>query len=156
MALQRIKYSFSIALIVCSLNAFAQGSVTKLYGAIIRGDTSKKELTIVFTGDEFSDGGAFIAKTLKKSRVKAAFFFTGRFYRNPSFKSTIRKLKKQGHYLGAHSNDHLLYADWTKRDSLLVTKQQFTLDLLQNYAAMEKHGISKRIGALFFTAVRMV
>jgi len=45
--------------------------------------------------------------------------------------------------MGAHSDQHLLYCDWTKRDSLLVTKQQFSNDLLQNYSVMEQFGISK-------------
>jgi peptidoglycan/xylan/chitin deacetylase (PgdA/CDA1 family) len=75
--------------------------------------------------------------------VKASFFLTGRFYRNSLFKEIIRQLKKDGHYLGAHSDQHLLYCDWTKRDSLLVTKKQFSNDLLQNYSVMEQFGISK-------------
>ena len=75
--------------------------------------------------------------------MKASFFLTGRFYRNSLFKEIIRQLKKDGHYLGAHSDQHLLYCDWTKRDSLLVTKKQFSNDLLQNYSVMEQFGISK-------------
>jgi len=34
-----------------------------------------------------------------------------------------------------------LYCDWTKRDSLLVTKKQFNFDLADNYTAMVQHGI---------------
>ena len=34
--------------------------------AVTRGDTSKKQISLVFTGDEFADGGEFIAQTLKK------------------------------------------------------------------------------------------
>jgi peptidoglycan/xylan/chitin deacetylase (PgdA/CDA1 family) len=37
----------------------------------------------------------------------------------------------------------LLYASWQNRDSLLVTKQEFTIDLAANYHEMKKHGISK-------------
>lgn len=61
----------------------------------------------------------------------------------------IRKLKKAGHYLGAHSDQHLLYCDWTKRDSLLVTKKQFSDDLLKNYAAMKKFGVQKKDARFF-------
>ncbi|HKB45627.1 MAG TPA: polysaccharide deacetylase family protein, partial [Chitinophagaceae bacterium] len=68
---------------------------------------------------------------------------TGRFYRNLSFKSIIDQLKKDGHYLGAHSDQHLLYCDWNNRDSLLVSKEEFQKDLLQNYAEMKKAGIEK-------------
>jgi peptidoglycan/xylan/chitin deacetylase (PgdA/CDA1 family) len=118
-------------------------------GAITRGDTSKKQLAIVFTGDEYADGGTSILKTLKEHRTKAAFFFTGRFYRNPAFRSVIQQLKKDGHYLGAHSNEHLLYCDWKKRDSLLVTKQQFKDDLEANYAVMQTFGIHKHQAPFF-------
>ncbi|RYG31953.1 MAG: polysaccharide deacetylase family protein, partial [Chitinophagaceae bacterium] len=113
------------------------------YGGIIRGDSTKKNIALVFTGDEFGDGGNFIDEILRKQKVKASFFLTGRFYRNASFSSTIRQLKRNGHYLGAHSDQHLLYCDWKKRDSLLVTKQQFKNDLEANYAAMKQYGIQE-------------
>ncbi|HVG40154.1 MAG TPA: polysaccharide deacetylase family protein [Chitinophagaceae bacterium] len=106
-------------------------------------------MALVFTGDEFADGGAFISNTLQQHKVKASFFFTGRFYRNKKFRSLINKLKNNGHYLGPHSNEHLLYADWKKRDSLLVSKQQFKTDLLNNYAAMNTFGIAKKKAAFF-------
>lgn len=112
-------------------------------GAIIRGKTTEKKIALVFTGDEFADGGMFINKTLVEKNVPASFFFTGRFYRNPKFKNLIYSLKNNKNYLGAHSNQHLLYNDWTKRDSLLVTNNQFTLDLKENYAAMKSFGITK-------------
>jgi peptidoglycan/xylan/chitin deacetylase (PgdA/CDA1 family) len=111
-------------------------------GAIIRGDVSKKELAIVFTGDEFGDGAMMIREVLAKNNVKAAFFLTGNFYSNPAFKKVIVNLKKDCHYLGAHSDKHLLYADWSKRDSLLVTEQQFKEDLRANYKQMASFGIS--------------
>ena len=101
------------------------------------------------TGHEFADGADFITKTLKEEKVKASFFFTGDFYRNKSFRSAIKKLKRNGHYLGAHSDKHLLYCDWSKRDSLLVSKQAFTDDLLQNYAEVKKFGVKKQDAKFF-------
>lgn len=120
------------------------------HGAIIRGDSSSPSLAwgnqrgaiaLVFTGDEFADGGKFIAATLHQQNIKASFFFTGRFCNNPAFKKTIQRLNKDGHYLGPHSNQHLLYCDWNKRDSLMVTKEEFTKDLLANLGAMRANGI---------------
>lgn len=52
-------------------------------------------------------------------------------------------MKKDGHYLAAHSDKHLLYCDWNKRDSLLISKSQFKDDLKSNYQAMANFGISK-------------
>ncbi len=113
------------------------------YGAIVRGDSTKKTIALVFTGDEFADGGSEILGTLKTESVKASFFFTGNFYRNPAFKSLITDLKKDDHYLGPHSDKHLLYCDWEKRDSLLVNEKKFTADLRANYAVMNSFGIKK-------------
>ena len=104
---------------------------------------------MVFTGDEFGDGGDFIAKTLKHEKIKASFFLTGRFYRNDQFKNIIKQLKNDGHYLGAHGNAHLLYCDWEKRDSLLVTEKQFKTDLTDNYAEMKRYKIPKSQAAYF-------
>jgi peptidoglycan/xylan/chitin deacetylase (PgdA/CDA1 family) len=113
------------------------------HGAVVRGDKNKKEISLVFTADEFGDGANVIMKTLQKQNVKASFFFTGRFYRNPVYKNIIAQLKQQGHYLGPHSDKHLLYNDWTNRDSVLITKEDFTKDLAANLNAIEKFGVKR-------------
>ena len=98
---------------------------------------------MVSTGDGFADGGKYIAKVLKKENIHASFFLTGNFYRNKKFKKIIKDLKKNGNYLGSHSDKHLLYCDWEKRDSLLVTKKEFTEDLQNAYKELERWGIEK-------------
>jgi peptidoglycan/xylan/chitin deacetylase (PgdA/CDA1 family) len=79
----------------------------------------------------------------------ASFFFTGRFYRNANFRSVIRRLKRDGHYLGAHSDEHLLYCDWNTRDKLLISREKFEQDLNRNYAAMRAFGITKNSARFF-------
>ncbi|MCR6719342.1 MAG: glycoside hydrolase family 9 protein [Chitinophagaceae bacterium] len=118
-------------------------------GAYIRGDEQTKKLAIVFTGDQYGDGADFIQQTLKSENVKASFFLTGNYYRNKTFLSAIKKLKADGHYLGAHSDQHLLYCDWNDRNKLLVTRSQFEKDLNNNYKAMQNLGINKE-QALYF------
>lgn len=119
-------------------------------GGIIRGDTTKKEIALVFTGHEFADGGYSIANILKGKHIHASFFLTGKFYRdNPNL---IRLLQKGGNYLGSHSNNHPLYCDWTKRDSLLITKKHFTDDLDSAYLTMKKFGITKKTAPYFLPA----
>ena len=120
-----------------------------LHGAIVRGDTSNQELALVFTGDEFADGGIHIASVLADQGVKGSFFFTGKFYRNPEFENLIQALLKGGHYLGAHSDQHLLYCTWENRDSLLVSQKQFNDDLLDNYNAMRTFGIAREDAPFF-------
>lgn len=113
------------------------------YDGVIRGNKTKKELALVFTGDLFADGEHHIREVFAKFKIKTSFFLTGHFYRNPSFERIIYDLKDNGHYLGAHSDQHWLYCAWENRDSLLVSKEQFLSDLKNNYAVMERFGIHK-------------
>lgn len=119
------------------------------HGAIVRGDTTSKIISLVFTGDEFANGGDFITEVLEKQQVKGSFFLTGKFYRNPEFATLIHKLIAEGHYLGAHSDQHLLYCDWKNRNNLLVTRDQFIKDTENNYKAMKQFGILKEDARYF-------
>lgn len=123
--------------------------VTLLHGAVVRGDRSIPELALVFTGDEYADGATHIISVLEQQQVKASFFFTGNFYRDPGFQTIIKTVRKNGHYLGGHSDQHLLYCDWVKRDSLLVTKALFTRDLMDNYRAMLAFDITMKDARFF-------
>jgi endoglucanase len=109
-------------------------------GGIIQGDSQRK-MAWVFTGDEYFEGIERIADILSEKDVKGSFFLTGRLFRNPLARGAILRLKADGHYLGPHSDQHLLYNDWTRRDSVLVTRDSMQRDLRANYAAMETLGI---------------
>jgi len=122
------------------------------HGGVTRLDSTRKVLYLVFTGHEFADGGVAVAATLRKRGAAASFFLTGDFYRNPRFAPLIRRLKRDGHYLGAHSDRHLLYASWEKRDSTLVSREEFLRDLRGNYAAMRPFGIAKDDARYFLPA----
>jgi peptidoglycan/xylan/chitin deacetylase (PgdA/CDA1 family) len=140
-------YLVYLLFVVCSfrgIETFCQtihSNRTILHGATTRGDSTKKELTLVFTADEFGEGLPTIIRVLEKQKVKGSFFFTGRFYRHHSFQSSIQQLKAQDHYLGPHSDEHLLYCDWRNRDSLLVTKDSFNRDIIANLQAMKIIGL---------------
>ena len=110
----------------------------------IRGDKNSKRMALVFTGDEFAEGGTAIADALAKHNVQASFFLTGRFYRTRANRQIIERLKKDGHYLGPHSDAHVLYADWNDRSKSLVTREQFERDLNDNFAAMRPFGIDRK------------
>ncbi|MDR0754529.1 MAG: polysaccharide deacetylase family protein [Prevotellaceae bacterium] len=114
-----------------------------MYGGIVRGDKNEKKIALVFTSDGYDDGYETIRTALKKHNAKGSFFFTGNAYRMNKFKTTVNELKNDGHYLGAHSDKHLLYCSWEKRDSLLVTKDEYIADIENNYAEMQKFGITK-------------
>ena len=111
---------------------------------IVRGMSGKRRIALVFTGDEWFEGYETVLQHLKKKRVSAGFFLTGRLYRNPAAHDLIRNALRAGHYLGPHSDLHLLYNDWTKRDSLLVTRDSILTDLQRNLQAMKSFGINHR------------
>jgi len=118
-------------------------------GAVIRGDSTEKEIALVFTADSFSDGARKILRTLKAKKAPGSFFFTGNFYGDPHNAGTIKMLKKADFYLGPHSDKHLLYAPWDNRDRLLVTKDSFVRDLSAVYDKMDKWGIRKKDARYF-------
>ena len=131
-------------LVLLNLACAQKDNFTLSHGGIIRLDTTKQNIYLAFTGHEFSDGKYIVQKVLKEHRAKASFFFTGDFYRNEENKEIIMQFKNDGHYLGAHSDKHLLYCDWDNRDLSLVSKDSFMVDLANNYDELKKIGIDKK------------
>jgi peptidoglycan/xylan/chitin deacetylase (PgdA/CDA1 family) len=135
----------SLIYLLAALQAESNPSIAADYtlqqGAVVRGSIQKKEIALVFTGDEFGEGLGTIRETLQKEKVPAAFYFTGRFYRNDSFTNDIKRLYHDGHLLGPHSDQHILYCDWKKRDSTLVSRDSLLQDLKNNLTAMRALGI---------------
>ena len=132
--------------------AAASGPCEKLAcdeGAVIRGDTASRRLSLIFTGGSFADGGEHIRRVLREEGIKAGFFFTGDFLRTPEFAGTVRGLVEDGHYLGPHSDRHLLYCDWADRSKTLVTREEFRGDILANFREMERFGVARGKGHLF-------
>ena len=122
---------------------------TQLCAQVTRGHTTQRKIALVFTGDEFGDGATFIRAALEQEKVKASFFLTGNFYRIDSLQAIIHQLINDGHYLGSHSDKHLLYCDWKNRDSLLVTRPEFDADLQQSYRELKRFGIQKSTARYF-------
>jgi Predicted xylanase/chitin deacetylase len=132
--------SFCYYLTNLTTESLQKDSCKRVLGGIIQGNTSKKRIALVFTGHEFADGGKVILRALKKQHVKGSFFLTGDFYR--TYPKLVKQLQNEGCYLGPHSDKHILYADWSKRDSTLVSREVFRKDLMDNYQAMTKAGIN--------------
>lgn len=119
-------------------------TVKDKYGAVVRIEPDKKDIFFVFTADSMFQGGEKILKTLKKEKIKGSFFLTGNCLRMEEHADLIKSIIKQGHYVGGHSDNHLLYAPWEKRDSLLVTRDSLMRDLQNNAIELEEFGISLR------------
>ncbi len=109
-------------------------------GGIIRTDPSVRHIDFVFTAADKADGADRIISTLRKYNIKGGFFFTGEFFE--LYPDVVRRLMAEGHYVGSHSYGHLLYAPWGKRDSLLVTRQEFEEDMFKSYKVLREFGIT--------------
>jgi endoglucanase len=112
-------------------------------GAIVRGPRDQKRLALVFTADLYAEGAATILDALRDRKIRASFFLTGRFLREPSFAEVVKRLREEGHLVGPHSDEHLLYASWDRPPRLLVTRTQFEADLDANLRRLEPFGIAR-------------
>jgi endoglucanase len=116
-------------------------------GAVVRGPQSDRRIALVFTGHEFAEGAGTILDELARHRARASFFLTGDFLAKAEFQPLVRRIIVEGHYLGPHSDKHLLYCDWSPDKKRLVSRQTFESDLRAN---LEKLTSVSRERARFF------
>ena len=115
-------------------------ALTYDHGGIVRGDRSRKRIALVFTGGDYGDGTAHILDTLGRLHVRAGIFVTGDFLRKLEHVPLLKQAVAEGHYVGPHSDRHLLYAAWDDRERSLVTRDAFERDLRQNIADLRALG----------------
>ncbi len=134
-----------ILLLFLSICQSVTGQVryTEPQGAIYRSDSSQKVIYLILTGHDFDEGFPFVLKTLEEKGIKANFFFTGYFVKK--HKKLVREMARKGHFIGPHSDQHLLYCDWVKRDSMLVSDSEILNDYQRNLDRLEKLGISTNL-----------
>ena len=126
--------------------AMAQRNAVWYRGGIVRGDTTRRRITLVFTADSYADGADDILRTLREERTKGAFFLTGRFVQR--FPQVVRRLVDEGHYVGTHSHGHLLYFPWDSQE-MLVSRAEFEDDIRRAYEQLEPYGISPKKAPFF-------
>lgn len=107
----------------------------------MQGDTSKKQISLIFTGDEYREGLETIAQELQSRNIPGSFFVTGKFLEDRKARKILRKLYKAGHYVGPHSDAHLLYMPWEDREELLVSRREFANDLKENLRKLQELGV---------------
>jgi peptidoglycan/xylan/chitin deacetylase (PgdA/CDA1 family) len=138
-----MKLIFAILLSHCCASFCATNQFEFRDGGIIRGPKDKKQIALEFTADQFSDGGKIILDELAKRGVKASFFFTGNFFTNSENTALAKRIVKEGHYLGPHSDKHLLYCPWEGPKKTLVSKELFRRDLENNLKKITKLGVKR-------------
>jgi peptidoglycan/xylan/chitin deacetylase (PgdA/CDA1 family) len=117
--------------------------VERLNGGIVRGDTSARRIALEFTGHEFAEGAATILSELARHRARASFFLTGDFLRRAEFGPLVARMVREGHYVGPHSDRHLLYCSWEADKKTLVTRAEFVRDIEGNLSALERRGVPR-------------
>ena len=120
------------------------------HGGIVRGDRSRKQIALVFTGGDFGEGTAPILDTLRDEHVPASLFATGGFLRRPELAKLLQRAAREGHYVGPHSDQHLLYAPWEGREKSIVSEQQFKQDLKKNIDDLRHLGALPKGQGVFF------
>ena len=111
------------------------------WGAVVRVNPSEKSIYLIFSADSMFQGGDKVLKTLKKNKIKGSFFLTGNFLRLKEQKEMIERIIAENHYVGAHSDKHILYAPWDDRDRSLATPDSLATDIRRNYDELAKFGI---------------
>ena len=111
------------------------------HGATVRINADKKVVHLIFSADDTFEGAQSILQTLNANNIKASFFLTGNCLRAERFAPIIKEIIRQGHFVGAHSDKHLLYAPWEERQRSLVTPDSLIADLYRNMVELSKFGI---------------
>lgn len=118
-------------------------------GGISRFTPEKKQIALIFSGHQYTDGYRKIKAALDKQKIKAAFFFSGDFLRKTKNRQIVKDLLDRGHYIGPATNHFEPLAQWENPDFVRTRKNAFLLDLKENYAALKRIGIEKQQAPFF-------
>lgn len=87
------------------------------------------------------EGASTILEVLSSFNIKGSFFFTGNYLRLKEHEQITKRIIDEGHYVGAHSDKHLLYATWENRNESLVSRDSLLNDIKRNYRELARLGI---------------
>lgn len=113
------------------------------YGAVVKRSGVGKSVYLVFSADSLFEGADTILNVLDKYAIRGSFFFTGNCLRMVEHREAIKRVISEGHYVGCHSDRHILYADWDRMRTSLVSDDSLKQDLTANYTELAKIGIKK-------------
>lgn len=118
-------------------------AVDRHEGGIVRGERSSKRIALEFTGHEYAEGATVLLDELGSHGAKASFFLTGDFLRRVEFAPLVARMIRDGHYVGPHSDRHLLYCAWEAGRKTLVSRATFVRDVEENLSALARHGVTR-------------
>lgn len=118
----------------------APNAIVDDQGAVRRFADDGKTVYLLFPADSAFEGAGKILRMLDRHNAKASFFLTGNCLRIKEHAPVIRQIIRRGHYLGGHSDAHLLYADWGNRRSL-VGVDSLKADFRRNMDELKRFGV---------------
>lgn len=117
------------------------------HDVFVRLDTLQPNIYLVFTADSMFEGAPFALDALAEHDIRASFFFTGNFLRDTTHEQILRRIIDEKHYIGPHSDGHILLAEWNRERTPLVTADSLIADIKANLTELAKYGIDiNRIG----------
>ena len=145
------RLTISIISLLLFAMAFASSftEVCDKYGAVVKRGNVEKTIYLLFSADSLFEGGGVVLDVLRKHDVKGSFFFTGNCLRMSEHREIICNVLRMGHYVGCHSDSHLLYADWDAVRTNLVSDDSLCNDISQNYVELQRIGVSKKDAPYF-------
>lgn len=111
------------------------------YGVLVSRSCKKPLIYLFFSADSMFEGGEYALDILERKEIKASFFFTGNFLRDSAHHAITQRIISGGHYVGPHSDKHLLLADWDGKRTPLVTVDSMLTDLRHNMAELARAGV---------------
>lgn len=93
------------------------------YNGIYMGDPNKKKVYLTFDNGYEQGYTSTVLDVLKEKQVPATFFLTGHYVDDE--KELVKRMVKEGHIIGNHSNKHL---DFTKASESKIKQDLKALD----------------------------
>lgn len=112
------------------------------FDVIVGFDTVNPNIHLIFSADSMFEGATYALDAMDARDIKASFFFTGNFLRDTIHAPVIRRIIDEGHYVGPHSDRHILLADWNRGRSSLVTPDSLINDIRANIIELKRYGIT--------------
>lgn len=110
-------------------------------GCVVRHNADEAVIHWIFAADSMFEGGPAVLDALDRAGIKGSFFFTGNFLRDSANRAIVERAVRSGHYVGGHSDRHLLLCDWDYRRTPLVSADSMRRDLYANARELSRHGV---------------
>lgn len=119
------------------------------YRAMVRHNIDRPVIYLIFSADSMFEGAPAALDAMADKGIKGNFFFTGNFLSRPENNAIINRVIDDGHYVGGHSNRHILLADWDRDRTPLVTTDSMIADVQANLEHLANFGINRASAGWF-------